>query len=180
MNIPNILSLIRLGLIPVFVGVYFSGLPHDSLIAGLIFLVAFLTDVADGYIARRFNMITRLGRLLDPMADKLMKATAVTCMTIRGVIPIWVIIILVAKELTMLIGSIVFFKRLKDVPSSNWFGKVAEGYLCALVFFLIIVELPFPVIVILWCIALLLELLALSVYTAKTYHALYGEKKGTT
>ena len=64
MNVPNLLSLIRLLLIPVFVTVFFSESPNAGYVAAAIFLIAFMTDVADGYIARKYNLVTKLGRIL--------------------------------------------------------------------------------------------------------------------
>ena len=85
--IPNILSIIRLALVPAFVVVFFSESPNAQLYAGLIFILASLTDALDGFIARRFNMVTRLGRILDPLADKLMTVSALLCVTVAGLIP---------------------------------------------------------------------------------------------
>ncbi len=178
MNVPNLLSLIRLLLIPVFVSVFFSGDPNAGYLAAAIFLVAFLTDVADGYIARKYNLVTKLGRILDPLADKLMKAAAVVCLTIRGDIPLWIILVLLVKELIMLSGGAVMLKKLRDVPSSNWFGKCAEGYICALTFLLIMVRIPSHVVVALWCVALLIELLALGVYAVRAIQILREHEKG--
>ena len=79
MNLPNRLSLLRLCLVPVFAVVFFSPDPNSHSWAALIYAVAFATDIADGYIARRFDMITKLGRILDPLADKLMTFTVIIC-----------------------------------------------------------------------------------------------------
>ena len=75
MNIPNLLSIFRLALIPVFAVVIFSPIPNSALWACLIFLLSGATDVLDGYIARKYNMITNVGKVLDPLADKLMQIT---------------------------------------------------------------------------------------------------------
>ncbi len=178
MNVPNLLSLIRLFLIPVFIAVFFSGDPNAGYIAAAIFLVAFMTDVADGYIARKYNLVTKLGRILDPLADKLMKAAAVVCLTIRGDIPLWIILVLLAKELVMLSGGAVMLKKLRDVPASNWLGKCAEGYICALTFLLIMVHMPSEVSVALWCVALLIEVFALIVYGVRALRILREHEEG--
>ena len=81
MSIPNLLSLLRLVLVPVFAVVFFQPAPDAHRWAVLIYLTAFLTDVADGWIARHFNQITKLGRILDPLADKLMTFTVIICIT---------------------------------------------------------------------------------------------------
>lgn len=178
MNVPNLLSLIRLLLIPVFVTVFFSESPNAGYIAAAIFLIAFMTDVADGYIARKYNLVTKLGRILDPLADKLMKAAAVVCLTIRGDIPLWIILVLLAKELVMLSGGAVMLKKMRDVPASNWFGKCAEGYICALTFLLIMVRIPGDVTLALWCVALLIEVFALVVYAVRALELLREHEKG--
>ena len=177
MNVPNLLSLIRLLLVPAFVAVFFSGNPNAGYIAAAIFLVAFFTDIADGYIARKYNQITRLGRILDPLADKLMKAAAVICLTIRGDIPLWVILILLAKELIMLSGGAFLLQRTKDVPSSNWFGKCAEGGVVILVLLLITFRIPHQISVALWCVVLALELLALGVYAHRSFKLLRSKRE---
>ena len=86
MSIPNLLSLLRLVLVPVFAVVFFQPAPDAHRWAVLIYLTAFLTDVADGWIARHFNQITKLGRILDPLADKLMTFTVIICITADGII----------------------------------------------------------------------------------------------
>lgn len=83
MNLPNKLSLIRLCLIPVFTAVYFIGaLPFNFLIAGLIFAIAAATDFLDGHIARKHNLVTDLGKFLDPIADKVLVSTAFIVMLV--------------------------------------------------------------------------------------------------
>ena len=140
MNIPNALSFLRLLLVPVFAIVFFSDAPNAYNWAGFIFAFAGFTDILDGYIARKYNQITRLGRIIDPLADKLMQVTAFVCLTISDIIPVWVIFILVAKELTLLGGGAIVLKKVKDVPPSNKYGKAAS-----FVFFLLtIAVIVFP------------------------------------
>ena len=79
MTVPNILSLLRLFLVPVFAVVFFQPMPDAHTWAALIYLVAFLTDIADGWIARHFNQVSKLGRILDPAADKWMTFTVIIC-----------------------------------------------------------------------------------------------------
>ena len=83
MNLPNILSLIRLCAVPLVPLAYFSDLPGANWIAAAIYLAAAMTDVLDGYIARKFNLITRLGRVLDPLADKMMAFCVLVCIIIK-------------------------------------------------------------------------------------------------
>ena len=111
-NVPNILSMFRLALIPFFVLSYFSdGMADHYLWAMAIVIVAGMTDVVDGYIARKFNLITSLGKILDPMADKLMQATVLVCLALRHPLVIPMAAIHLLKELTMLIGGVWFFRK---------------------------------------------------------------------
>lgn len=121
-NIPNILSIIRIFLVFVFVFCFFFF--EKPYIALIIFLLAGLTDVIDGYLARRNNWITKLGKILDPFADKLMQCTVLICLLIKNLIPWWFVVPFFAKELfTLIIGFVVIKKR--DVAVvSKWYGKL--------------------------------------------------------
>jgi len=121
-NIPNFLTIIRFILIPVF-GYYLYYEQYK--VAVLLFLLAGLTDVLDGYVARAFNMITAWGKLADPLADKLMQITALGLLTYHRKIPIIIVVIVVIKEIFMGIGSIVLYKKKQYVVSANWYGKLA-------------------------------------------------------
>ena len=123
MNIPNILSIFRMCLVPVFVLVFFSGHEYALSYAAGIYFLAGATDVLDGFIARRFNLITKLGKILDPLADKLMTITVFICITIRGIIPWWLIVLLFAKDLLMIIGGIKLYREVSGVFAANIFGK---------------------------------------------------------
>lgn len=125
MNIPNIISLIRLVLVPVFVYVFFSGRPLAHQTAGLLFVLASATDALDGYIARKYNLITQLGRILDPLADKLMTFAALICITIAGYISSFIVWMFFIKEILMGIGALILYKKKADVPPSNILGKIA-------------------------------------------------------
>jgi len=125
MNIPNLLSIFRIILVPVFVAVFFSDSPNAHSMATLIFILAGVTDILDGRIARKYNQITALGRVLDPLADKLMVMTVLICMGREGIIPIAVSIVYAVKECLQIIGSALLFKYVKDMPPSNRWGKSA-------------------------------------------------------
>ena len=115
--IPNILTTFRLIIIPFFA---YSILSEQNIwISVSLFLLSGFTDVVDGWIARRFNMITDIGRVYDPLVDKLMQITAVVCLSVIGAIPLWVICIVLLKELTMItVGSILYLKKVV-VQSTN-------------------------------------------------------------
>lgn len=124
MNIPNILTAVRLLLVPAFFIVFFSSIPDATFFALLIFLFAGLTDFLDGYIARKYNMVTKWGSILDPLADKLMSISVLTALTIKGIIPSWVLIVLGIKELLMICGAAILYKKGAYVPAQIY-GKVA-------------------------------------------------------
>jgi len=107
-NIPNLLTLLRIALLPAVVWRFLQG---DSKGALFYYIVAMLTDAVDGFIARAFNQITSLGKLLDPIADKLSLLTLTTLFVMDGQIPVWVLGIILAKEAALVAGSAVAFRR---------------------------------------------------------------------
>jgi len=122
-HIPNILSVIRILLVFVFLAVFF--IADNVYVAVFIFLLAGATDVVDGYLARRNHWVTNLGKILDPVADKLMQCTVLISFYIRDIIPIWFVIPFFAKELfTLIMGMLVIRKR-SVVVVSKWYGKTA-------------------------------------------------------
>lgn len=123
-NIPNVLSLVRLALIPVFAWVYLSS-ENNLYWAMLVLLISGVTDALDGIIARRFNQITEVGKLLDPVADKLTQLAVLVCLAVRhnGLIPL--MIICLAKEALQLIGGVLLLSRYEIIRGSKWFGKVS-------------------------------------------------------
>lgn len=99
MNIPNSLTLLRIILIPIFVVVLVLRIPHyGDLLAALIFIIAALTDSLDGYLARKYKQVTKLGIILDPIADKLLITSALICLVELGRIPGWIAIVILGRE----------------------------------------------------------------------------------
>ena len=132
-TIPNVLTMIRLILVPVFVVLFFTGHRKASL---AVFIAASLTDMLDGYLARKLNQVTDFGKLFDPLADKLMVLSAMVCQGIAGVFPWSAIIIVACKELMMVIGGLFMLSK-NMVVYSNYVGKTAQ------VFFIISLVLAF-------------------------------------
>jgi CDP-diacylglycerol--glycerol-3-phosphate 3-phosphatidyltransferase len=97
-NLPNMLTMGRIFLIPLFVWFTYDGDPFYSVLAAFVFTLAAVTDVVDGFLARRWNMITVVGKLLDPLADKLIVAAAMVMMVRMGRLPAWVVIVLLSRE----------------------------------------------------------------------------------
>lgn len=127
LNVPNVLTLIRLFLVPVYIALFSVGEKYSAL---TVFLLASFTDLLDGRIARKYNLITDFGKLMDPLADKIMVLTAMFSMAIGNqhvppVIPWAAVIVLFLKELCMVVGS-VFMLRYEIVVYSTMVGKVAQ------------------------------------------------------
>ena len=129
--IPNILSCIRIALVGVFIYLFFLDYPNNVVAALIVFLLAGATDVVDGYLTRRNNWITNLGKILDPFADKLMQCTVLVCMLIKELLPIWLVIPFIIKELVILIGGIFVSKKMSKVVVSNIFGKMTVVFFYA-------------------------------------------------
>lgn len=135
MNIPNLLTIFRIILIPIFIFVFFSQSSASFLHSILIFLLAGFTDFLDGYIARKYKIITKIGIVLDPLADKLMLITVLTCLLIKGYIPSWVLTVIACKEVFMILSGILLYKRGTVIPS-NIFGKLSTVFFYISIFVL--------------------------------------------
>lgn len=122
LTVPNALSVLRLLVIAPFVVFFLQG---KYGLAALMLLVSGLSDMFDGWIARRFDQFTPLGAMLDPVADKLTLAAVVICMGLAFPITIPLVILLILKELSMLVAGGVLLKLHKRPPAARWYGKVA-------------------------------------------------------
>ncbi len=122
LTIPNLLTLIRLILIPVFVYQYV--VCENYLATAVILLVSGVTDVADGLIARHFHMVSDLGKMLDPVADKLTQLAMLVCLVRRFPLMLMPVILLVIKELAVGISSLAVVRRTQVVKGAVWHGKV--------------------------------------------------------
>ncbi|MEN8908204.1 MAG: CDP-diacylglycerol--glycerol-3-phosphate 3-phosphatidyltransferase [Clostridiales bacterium] len=135
LNIPNFLTLSRLIIVPIF-GMYLF--KEEYLIAVLLFVVAGITDVLDGYIARKYNLISNFGKVADPIADKLMQLTALFLLTYLNKIQFYILSILLLKEILMAIGSISLYKNDKYIVSASWYGKLSTVIFYFVIIILII------------------------------------------
>lgn len=132
-TLPNILVYFRFLLIPVFCIVYFTDIRFNDtrisnyIAAGVFFLAAF-TDFLDGFIARKFNLVTELGKAIDPLADKFMQFAIAVCLSITYY-QYWTFFIMIAlfvvKEMTLFFTNIVLFKQKKKIDGAKWYGKVS-------------------------------------------------------
>lgn len=122
LTIPNILSLFRIFILVPFV---FFVLKSNYIVAGLILIISGLTDLFDGYIARKLNQVTHLGEMLDPTADKLTLMTVMICVSMKFPKIFPFMIVLVTKEILMLMAGMVLLKNKKTPPPSKWYGKIS-------------------------------------------------------
>ena len=141
-TIPNILSYFRIALIPVFVILYTNGYSHNGTgyhIAAIItLLVSGVTDMLDGRIARKFDMITELGKIVDPLADYLTQFAVVVCLAIEYKLLIAVIALLVIKQLSMAVLGVVFMRKGKKLSGAQWYGKVTTVVFYVVMFVLLV------------------------------------------
>lgn len=118
--IPNILTCLRIALAPCFVTLYLLGQPVAAVTA---FIISAITDVLDGFIARRFHCVTTAGKALDPLADKITLIAVLMCLFASRRIPLWLLLILIARELLMILGGIVLWQNHLTF-SADRFGKI--------------------------------------------------------
>jgi len=135
-TVPNILVYIRVLLIPVFVYIYINANSNtDYYLAMLVMVIAFLTDFFDGRIARKYNLVTDLGKILDPIADKLYQFSVALCLMIEFPKMFVVAVLLFIKEMIMGLMGLVLLDKGGKVFSAKWYGKVCTGIVdCSMVF----------------------------------------------
>ena len=99
MNLPNKITVFRILMIPFFVAcMLIKEIPYHEIIAGVIVIIAALSDLVDGKIARRFNLVTNFGKFMDPLADKLLVQSALLCFVANGLLPAWIAIVIMSRE----------------------------------------------------------------------------------
>ncbi len=142
MNIPNIISIGRLFLIPIYFLVFFSDHPFNTELSLLVIMTAGLSDMLDGYLARKYKWVTQLGSMLDPLADKLMMISVILSFVIAQMISWWAAAFFFIRDIGMIVSSIFFhFKGKKTVPA-NIYGKMTT-VLFYLAFLLIMYRVPY-------------------------------------
>ena len=129
-NIPNILTILRIVLIPFIV---ISIVNDEYIIALVFFIISGLTDICDGFVARKFNFISDFGKLMDPLADKLTQIATLVCIVIKVLIPYWILIVILLKEVIMVCGASFLYGK-STVVSSKWFGKLSTVVLYIAIF----------------------------------------------
>lgn len=122
--IPNLLCYLRLLLLPVFAAFYSC---EEFVLATVTVLLSAFTDVADGFIARKFNMTSELGKILDPLADKLTQAVVSACLLMRYPV-MWILFsVIMVKESFQGIGGLLIYRKVRKMRSSEWFGKLSTA-----------------------------------------------------
>lgn len=139
-NIPNKITLIRISLIPLFAFVLIAKIPHKSYLAAFIFAMLSVSDFLDGYIARKKKQVTDFGKLIDPIADKLLIGTALIFLIGRGV-DLWMAAVIISRELIVTAIRIYLIPSRIVVPASN-FGK-AKTVVQSLAIVAVLLEVPF-------------------------------------
>jgi cardiolipin synthase len=130
--VPNILSAVRILMVPFIIWTYFDvNIKNHYIVTAILLTLSGLTDVVDGFIAGNFNMISDVGKILDPVADKLTQVAVAVCLATNHYNIIPLVVILFAKELFMLIGAIVMMRKVSETPYARWWGKLATVVLYA-------------------------------------------------
>ena len=145
MNLPNKLTTFRVILIPFFV--FFMLAPNmtgiNHYIAAAIFIVASLTDLLDGKIARKYNLVTNFGKFMDPLADKLLVCSAMICLIQTGQLAAWIVVIIIAREFIISGFRLVAAEKGVTIAASYW-GKFKTTFQMLMVIVLILnVQMPF-------------------------------------
>lgn len=136
-TIPNLLSMFRLVLLPIYARIYLNATEeYEYMIAGSIMAVSCLTDLVDGKIARKFNQITNLGKVLDPFADKITQFTLTLCLSLKYPVLHPVLALFVVKEAFQLIVGIIFLTKGRMLP-----GALMAGKICTTILFVSLIAL---------------------------------------
>lgn len=139
LSIPNLMGYFRILLIPLFSWMYCTAdSTGDYYAAAVVVGISGLTDMFDGKIARRFNMITELGKFIDPLADKLTQAALLICLAVRYPLMRAVLVLFVIKEGFMAVMGALLLPHGKKLDGAMWFGKVCTAVLYAALFLLLL------------------------------------------
>ncbi len=177
-TIPNILSVIRILLVPVIL--YLHIVAKQYVFCAIVIAVSYLSDIADGVIARRFGMISDIGKLLDPLADKLTQASLLVCISLAHDLG-WILFALLAvKELMMGLTGYFAVKRTGVVSGAKWFGKACTVVLNSMfVLMLFVPTLDDTVFYVLASICAVAMLASMFAYIRFFTPRFYGEKNKT-
>lgn len=143
-TIPNIISFIRLLLIPIFAILYFSEeISNNYFWCGLVFLISGISDVLDGIIARKCSMVSDLGKILDPIADKLTQVVIVLCLVIKYHILLPMFVVLFFKELFTLFAAVHVLSNGGKPISARWWGKLSTFVIFLTIVYAILLDIVY-------------------------------------
>ena len=174
-TIPNILSVVRLCLVPIMVFLYINGYYVET---GVLLLVSGATDVVDGYIARHYNMMSDVGKVLDPAADKSTQLTVLFLLSMSFPLMLVPIILMVFKECFMLISGYMVIRKRGIVLGADWHGKAATCMLSAVMMIHLFwhdIDPTVSTVVIFAGVAMIL--LSLVLYAIRNFGYLFGNKQ---
>ena len=178
MNLPNKLTVVRMVLVPFFVASLLMSGSNESLkwVALVLFFVASLTDFLDGYIARKYNLITNFGKFMDPLADKILTISGMICLIELGRIPSWIVVIIVAREF-IISGFRLIAAENGVVIAANYWGKFKTTFQMIMIILMIvnIPQLQILTNLTMW-IALALTIISLVTYISANKQVLAGDK----
>lgn len=163
-NVPNALTVFRIMLVPIYFYVFFSDDPYSIELAFCILILAGITDIVDGYIARRYKLITDFGKMMDPFADKLMMIAVITSFLITERISLGAALIFLIRDIGMIVSSAFFHFRGKKTVPANTLGKVTT-VLFYIAFTLVMFQYPYGQQV-LWMV-ILLSFITSGIYLVK-------------
>lgn len=178
MNLPNKLTIFRVILIPFFVVLLLFDLTtYDKWIALGIFIVASLTDFLDGYIARKYNLVTNFGKFMDPLADKLLVCSAMICLVELARIPAWVVIVIIAREFIISGFRLVASDNGVVIAASYW-GKFKTTFQILMICLMIADLEPLAIVtqIVMW-VALALTVISLVDYLVKNKSVMQDNQK---
>lgn len=164
MNIPNLITIGRLCLIPIYFLVFFSDLPYKTELSLFVIFLSGISDVLDGYLARKYKWVTFTGMMLDPLADKLMMISVILSFVLSDMISWWAASLFIIRDVGMIISSIFFHVTGKKMIPANIFGKMTT-LLFYLAFLLIMYRVPHAE-AFLWCV-IILAFITSAIYYAK-------------
>jgi CDP-diacylglycerol--glycerol-3-phosphate 3-phosphatidyltransferase len=164
LNLPNVLTLLRILLVPVLVVALLDETANGDLLAAIVFALASATDAMDGYLARTRNDITTFGKLMDPIADKLLIISALVALVSLHRLAAWVAMVIIARELTVTVTRMQATQQ-GVVIAANWWGKAKTIVQVAAIFALIVAGQPTPA----WVDALVYGAVAITIVSGIDY-----------
>ncbi len=136
-NISNVLSFFRLALC---VPAAFALIHESVLWVAVVLLIAFVSDFLDGYFARKYDLVTELGKIIDPAADKAMVATIVIVLAAQGKLPVWFAGVVVGRDVLIMLFGAILSRKIKEIPSSDMIGKISVLLIGATLLFFAVKE----------------------------------------